>query len=75
MSANVSYRRNGIRPALVSDEAFALLDELRRFRHFFRHEYSTDLKPENLADLLSKAERLKPVHRRDAAELLGRITP
>lgn len=65
----------GVRPALVSDEAFVLLDELRRFRHLFRHAYTTDLKPENLADLLSKAERLRPVHRRDVAEFLGRITP
>ena len=66
---------DGIRPALVSDEAFVLLDELRRFRHFFRHAYTADLNPDNLVDLLSKAERLKPVHRRDVAEFLGRITP
>ena len=65
----------GIRPVLVSDEAYILLDELRRFRHFFRHAYTADLKPENLVDLLSKAERLRPVHRRDVAEFLGRITP
>lgn len=65
----------GMRPVLVSDEAYILLDELRRFRHFFRHAYTADLKLENLADLLSKAERLRPVHRRDVAEFLGRITP
>ena len=65
----------GIRPVLVSDEAYILLDELRRFRHFFRHAYTADLKPENLVDLLSKAERLRPVHRRDVVEFLGRITP
>ena len=66
---------DGIRPALVSDEAFVLLDELRRFRHFFRHAYTTDLNPDNLVDLLSKVERLRPVHRQDMAEFLGRITP
>lgn len=66
---------DGIRPALVSDEAFILLDELRRFRHLFRHAYTADLNPDNLVDLLSKAERLRPVHRRDVAEFLGRITP
>ena len=64
---------DGIRPALVSDEAFVLLDELRRFRHFFRHAYTAGLNPENLADLLSKTERLRPVHRRDVAEFLVRI--
>ncbi len=64
---------DGVRPALVSDEAFVLLDELRRFRHLFRHAYTVDMKPENLADLLSKAERLRPVHLRDVAEFLGRI--
>ena len=66
---------DGVRPALVSDEAFILLDELRRFRHLFRHAYTADLNPDNLVDLLSKAERLRPVHRRDVAEFLGRITP
>ena len=65
----------GMRPVLVSDEAYILLDELRRFRHFFRHAYTAELKPENLVDLLTKAERLRPVHRRDVAEFLGRITP
>lgn len=64
---------DGIRPALVSDEAFVLLDELRRFRRFFRHAYTTDLNPDNLVDLLSKAERLKPVHLREVAGFLDRI--
>ena len=30
----------GIRPALLSAETASGLDELRRFRHFFRHAYT-----------------------------------
>lgn len=33
----------GIRPALLSQESYTLLDNLRSFRHFFRHAYSYEL--------------------------------
>lgn len=29
----------GVRPALLSAESYDLFDELRRFRHLFRHDY------------------------------------
>ncbi|HJW86890.1 MAG TPA: hypothetical protein VJ440_09685 [Candidatus Brocadiaceae bacterium] len=32
-----------IRPALISEESYKGLDELRAFRHFFRHAYNIDL--------------------------------
>ena len=62
-----------IRPALVSGEAFELLDELRRFRHFFRHAYTAELNPQILEDLLVKAERLRQIHRRDVDNFKGRL--
>ncbi|MBF0160362.1 MAG: hypothetical protein HQL58_12660 [Magnetococcales bacterium] len=38
------------RPALVSDELFLQLDELRAFRHFERNSYSSTIKPEVIPD-------------------------
>ena len=44
----------GIRPALLSDDSFRVLDELRAFRHVFRHAYSHGLDEERIAALLNK---------------------
>lgn len=49
----------GLRPALLSEETFRCLNELRAFRHFFRHAYDTDLEPEKVALVMKKASRLK----------------
>lgn len=49
----------GLRPPLISDETFRCLNELRAFRHFFRHAYDTDLEPEKLELVVKKALRLK----------------
>ena len=38
----------GIRPRLLSAEAFDCLDELRRFRHVFRSAYGVSLDPRRL---------------------------
>ncbi len=65
----------GIRPALVSDGAFDLLDELRRFRHFFRHAYTAELNPDTLDDLLGKVRRLREIHWQDVEEFMERIRP
>ncbi len=35
----------GVRPALLAEGAFKLLDSLRAFRHFFGHAYSYKLDP------------------------------
>jgi hypothetical protein len=34
-----------VRPALLAEGAFKLLDSLRAFRHFFGHAYSYKLDP------------------------------
>ena len=44
----------GVRPALLSDESFCHLDELRGFRHVFRHAYSYGLDDERVIYLLKK---------------------
>lgn len=48
----------GIRPNILSEESFKVLDELRGFRHVFRHAYSYELdafkfskKSESMIDL------------------------
>jgi len=38
----------GVRPAILDGSATDALDELRRFRHFFRHAYALDLRFDKL---------------------------
>jgi len=44
----------GIRPALLSKESFEYMNELRGFRHVFRHAYTYGLDDERVAYLLRK---------------------
>lgn len=50
----------GVRPALLSEKAFRHLDELRGFRHVFRHAYSYGLDDERVIYLLKKVLKKKP---------------
>jgi hypothetical protein len=64
IGTNGAYHRNlirqmmltieGVRPALLSETSFPQLDELRGFRHVFRHAYSYGLDDERVAHLLKK---------------------
>lgn len=65
----------GIRPALLSEQSFALLDELRRFRHFFRHAYSADLDPAKVEDLVGKAQQLRELFQQDTERFLTQLAP
>lgn len=40
-----------IRPRLLSEECYFILDELRGFRHIFRHSYDYELSPARVEDL------------------------
>lgn len=51
----------GIRPALLSEESFKALDELRAFRHVFRHAYSYGLDDERVLFLLRRVLKQKSV--------------
>lgn len=41
----------GIRPRLLSQKSYALLDDLRGFRHVFRHSYTYELSLKKLKEL------------------------
>ncbi len=55
----------GIRPRLLSKMALESLDELRRFRHLFRHLYRYDLKPKGVRQALEQAYQLQTVYSED----------
>ena len=65
----------GIRPALLSAETASDLDELRRFRHLFRHAYTADLDPDKVADLAAKAVRIQRDFARDFERFLALLRP
>lgn len=65
----------GVRPALVSPELYPLLDELRAFRHFFRHAYQSRLAVERVRFVLARARQAKPLLQRDLAQFVGRLQP
>jgi len=44
----------GIRPALLNDQSYSILDRLRSFRHFIRHGYDYDLDKDELILLQNK---------------------
>lgn len=47
----MSFAVPGVRPHLLSSYSFNMLDELRRFRHLFRHAYSYHLDPRKVEQL------------------------
>ncbi len=55
----------GIRPALIGPTAHTALDELRRFRHLFRHLYRDTLEPEGVQKALHQAHTLQTVYQAD----------
>ena len=60
----------GVRPFLLSQESFVLLDNLRAFRHFFRHAYAYDLDERKVRIVLSDALKLKKIYHRDMSRYL-----
>jgi hypothetical protein len=60
----------GLRPRLLSDEAYDALDELRRFRHLFRSAYRLRLDAERMALVRKKAQILEQVYGTDIERFL-----
>ena len=60
----------GVRPPLLSPESFALLDNLRSFRHLFRHAYSYELDERKMRIVLEDASKLSDAYRRDVDAFL-----
>lgn len=62
-----------IRPALFAAEAFPLLDELRGFRHWFRHADSYEVEPDKLAIVLRKATALEKIYKAHIQRFLQQL--
>ncbi len=75
MIRRMQLELQGIRPALLSAETAADLDELRRFRHLFRHAYAAELDPDKVADLAAQAVRARRAFARDFERFLARLRP
>jgi len=63
----------GVRPALLSDESYSLLNGLRSFRHFFRHAYAVPIEYPQLQINLEKVQRLLPCLEQDIEQFLQRL--
>ncbi len=63
----------GIRPALITHDAFVLLNSLRSFRHFFRHAYNTPIDYAQLGINLDRARQLRQPLERDVANFLSKF--
>jgi hypothetical protein len=51
-----------LRPAVIDATTYDALDELRRFRHVFRHAYALNLDAERLHLVVRKAAKLKALY-------------
>ena len=60
----------GIRPALLSEESYRLLDSLRAFRHVFRRAYSYELDPKKVSLVVEDALKLKGRYQEELDHLL-----
>lgn len=61
----------GIRKAVLSQDSYRLLDELRRFRHFKRYYYDFDYDWARLDYLKSVYERLQPLIDKDLEDYVN----
>jgi len=61
----------GIRPAFISETSHKYLNELRAFRHFFRHTYDFDLEKDKFAIVASGARELRKSIKTDIQNFLG----
>lgn len=59
-----------IRPAVISDETYIHLNELRAFRHLFRNAYLLEFDPERLNIVLRHAKELRAHYRTDLERFL-----
>ena len=70
----MTYTIEGVRPALLSQESFLLLDNLRSFRHLFRHAYSYDLDERKVRIVLEDTIKLRTLYARDLQAFLQGLT-
>jgi len=60
----------GVRPSLLSQKSYVLLDNLRSFRHFFRHAYTHELDERKVKIVLEDAIILRELYREDIKTFL-----
>lgn len=65
----------GIRPRLISEESYIILDELRGFRHFFRHAYGVPMDSERVKRLVNKVMELRKRIGDDMNKFIEKIKP
>jgi hypothetical protein len=63
-----------LRPAVLDEEAYEKLDELRRFRHLFRTGYGIRLDALRLRLVVQKALELRPLYRQRLGRFLEFLT-
>lgn len=63
----------GVRPALLADETAYLLDNLRSFRHLFRHAYAHEIDPSKIQLVLASAMQLREQYRKDVGNFLDSL--
>lgn len=63
----------GIRPVVISQESYLLLNSLRGFRHFFRHAYGVPIDYEQLQINLNKARQLYPNLEKDLNQFFAQL--
>ena len=71
----MKLRIEGIRPALLSPETEGILDELRRFRHLFRHPCTADLDPLRVGEIADKVPELIERFDADLRGFLQQLRP
>ena len=71
----MKLRIEGIRPALLSPETAEILDELRRFRHLFRHAYTADLDPLKVGEIAGRVGELRERFDADLDSFLRQLGP
>ncbi len=64
----------GVRPAVITAESYALLNALRGFRHFFRNAYGIAIEFTQLQSNLQKAQQLKPMLDQDIQAFLQALS-
>jgi hypothetical protein len=64
----------GIRPALLAQETYYILNKLRGFRHFFRHAYTTPIEYAELQLNLAKARQLYPRLTQDVTHFFDQLS-
>jgi hypothetical protein len=61
----MNFEVPGFRPALLSKRSFLLLDEVRGFRHLFRHAYEYEISTVKVKDLSRRILKTWPHLRKD----------